>query len=385
LNRPYLRVARRAIAPLGRSPGCLISRRQPFKERLAMKQHSHFVFTSPVLAAVLIWVGVWQQGYVINFPMISNFPSNPYFIELRNDLEDVPGASAYRYNITDSSGRSMDTAKIIADPSGGYLAIYHTFTDGCFEVSLATSSDMMHWQYRQSYGSHTHQPYLAAAPDGGFVLANEADKGNYNWVQVRYFPSRETLLENQPSHTFNAPHTLVPADHSAEGTPNIYSIHLDPDIDHSAIEIGFHYFKDGIADRQASGRLVNFSNWTTQAQPQMDQNLIDFGVLGNIGDRDEVTFRDSSFLICEGQLIAGDFGSWRVFLTDQVSGRTVQLNVRTHAGSQAFANPTISVLPSPNGGQAVVVTYFVPADRAAPGEAGELIFYRDLASFQDEG
>jgi hypothetical protein len=202
---------------------------------------------------------------------------------------------------------------------------------------------------------------------------------------VRYYPSRDALLANQPSRSFDAPHTLAAANHSAEGTPNIYSVRLNPDIDHSTIEIGFHYFKDSIVDRQARGMLVDFSRWTTLPQPQMDQNLADFGVQGNIGDRDEDSFQGSSFLISEGQLKAGDFGSWRAFLTDQVSGRTVQLNVRTHAGSQAFANPTFSVLPSPNGGQAVVATYFIPANRAAPGEAGELIFYRDVSSYQDEG
>ncbi len=350
-----------------------------------MKRHSHFIFTSPVLAALLIWVGVWQQGYGIFLPMISSFSANPHFTELINDLEDVPGAMAYRYNATDSAGHSMDTAKIIADPAGGYLAIYHTNMGSFFQVSLATSNDLIHWQYRQSYGSHTHQPYLSQAPDGGFVLANEADKDHYNWVQVRYYPNREALLDNRPSRSFDAPHTLAAADHSAEGTPNIYSVRLDPDIDHSTIEIGFHYFKDSIVDRQARGTLIDFSSWTTQPQPQMDQNLVDFGVEGNIGDRDADNFRGSPFLICEGQLKAGDFGSWRIFLTDQANNRTVQLNVRTHAGSQAFANPTFSVLPSPNGGQAVVATYFIPADRAAPGEAGELIFYRDVPSDQDEG
>jgi hypothetical protein len=350
-----------------------------------MKHPSFFVFTSPVLAAVLIWVGVWYPGSGITLRMNSSDRTFPQFNQLMTYLEDVPGATASRYNATDSAGQSMDTAKIIADPAGGYLAVYHTNVGAYFQVSLATSSDLLHWQYRQSYGSHTHQPYLAAAPDGGFILANEADKGHYNWVQVRYFPSREALLENRPARIFDAPHTLAAAEHSAEGTPNVYSVSLNPDIDHSTVEIGFHYFKDSIVDRQAHGTLANFSRWTTQTQPEMDQRLADFDVLGNIGDRDEDNFQGSSFLISEGQLRAGDFGSWRVFLTDQTSGRTVQLNVRTHAGSQAFANPTLSVLPSPNGGQAVVATYFVPADRAASGEAGELIFYRDLSSFQDEG
>ena len=112
-----------------------------------MKQNSHFVFTSPVLAAILIWIGVWYPGSGITLPMNSSDQTYPLFNELRSHLEDVPGATAYRYNAADSAGHSMDTAKIIADPAGGYLAVYHTNTGSYFQVSLATSSDLVHWQY----------------------------------------------------------------------------------------------------------------------------------------------------------------------------------------------------------------------------------------------
>jgi hypothetical protein len=356
-----------------------------FKERLAMKQHGRITIAGQLLAALLIWIGFWHPGSGITNPMANKFPLDPLFSELKTHLEAVPAATAYRYNAADNAGHTMDTAKVIADPAGGYLAVYHTNAGPFFQVYLATSTDLMHWQYRQSYGSRTHQPYLAAAPDGGFVLANEADDGSHNWIQVRYYRSRDDLLANRPLRSFDAPHTLVPAGHLAEGTPNIYTIDLNPDIDHSSIDIGFHYFKDGIADRQARGTLVNFSTWSARAQPQLDQNLLNFGVQGNIGDRDQDAFRGDRFLVSEGQYARGDFGSWRVFLTDVASSRAVQLDVRTHAGSQAFANPTFSVLPSPNGGQAVVATYFIPAEKAAPGEAGELIFYRDIAAAQDEG
>ncbi len=350
-----------------------------------MKQHRTIFVTGQLLAALILWVGIWHPGGGFTLPMANKFSLYPLFNELKTVLEDVPAATASRYDAKDSAGHTMDTAKIIADPAGGYMAIYHTDAGPYFQVHLATSTDLMHWQYRQSYGLHTHQPYLAASPDGGFVLANEADGPHGNWIQVRYYRSRADLLANHPLRSFDVPHTQVPADHLAEGTPNIYSIALNPDIDHSSIDIGFHYFKDGISDRQARGTLVDFSSWSAKAQPRMDQNLLDFGVQGNIGDRDQVTFRGDRFLISEGQFAQGDFGSWRVFLTNEASNQVVQLNVRTQGGSQAFANPTLSLLPSPHGGQALVVTYYIPADHAAPGEAGELIFYHDIGTPQDEG
>jgi hypothetical protein len=66
--------------------------------------------------------------------------------------------------------------------------------------------------------------------------------------------------------------------------------------------------------------------------------------------------------------------SWRNFL--YTGGIATQLSIRTHGGSQAFANPTFTTLPLPNGQPGVVVTQFVPSSAAAPGEAGELIYYR---------
>ena len=50
-----------------------------------------------------------------------------------------------------------------------------------------------------------------------------------------------------------------------EGTPNIYSVSLTPDIDHSIIDVGFHYQRNCDLDRQARGRLTNFTSWTAAA------------------------------------------------------------------------------------------------------------------------
>ena len=57
------------------------------------------------------------------------------------------------------------------------------------------------------------------------------------------------------------------------------------------------------------------------------------------------------------------------------SGAT-QLAIRTHGGSRTFANPTFTPLTLPNGQPGVVVTQFIPVSGAAPGEAGELVYYR---------
>lgn len=328
---------------------------------------SHGLFLVVLLVGIsLLFVGCEKTQPVKDAPVT----------ELKSIIEDVRGATAYRYNVVDSAGNKMDTAKIIADPAGGYMAISHTYTGAYFEVHLATSTDLLNWTFKQSYGSHTHQPYLAATSNGGFVLANETDNGLYNWIQVRYYNNRDDLLANNPARTFVVPHTQVPVWQWAEGTPNIYSVTLNPDIDHSTIDIGFHYFKDGNVDRQARGTLTDFTTWSSQKETEIDDALLAFGMKGNIGDRDNIHFLGKSINIHDGQFIAGDFDSWRAFLWDGSTKTAIQLNIRTHKGSQTFANPTFTLLPAPGGGQAIVVTHFIPSENSAPGEAGELIYYK---------
>ena len=93
-----------------------------------------------------------------------------------------------------------------------------------------------------------------------------------------------------------------------------------------------------------------------------------------IGDRDGASYDGYYQRLVEGQIGTGDFSSWRNFL--YAGGTATQLSIRTHGGSQAFANPTFTPLRLPNGEPGVVVTQFVPSSAAAPGEAGELVYYR---------
>jgi hypothetical protein len=55
-------------------------------------------------------------------------------------LEDVTAADAHQYRTTDDQNVGMDTAKIIANPQGGYLAVYHHLINNVFQVRLATSN-----------------------------------------------------------------------------------------------------------------------------------------------------------------------------------------------------------------------------------------------------
>jgi hypothetical protein len=64
-----------------------------------------------------------------------------------------------------------------------------------------------------------------------------------------------------------------------------------------------------------------------------------------------------------------------LYLYDRAGGTAQRLNIVTHGGSRALANPTATMLRDPAGRQAVMVTLFVPMEGAAPGEAGSLLYH----------
>ncbi|KAJ7849214.1 hypothetical protein B0H14DRAFT_2765747 [Mycena olivaceomarginata] len=304
--------------------------------------------------------------------------------QLLSLITEVTAANGAVYGARDSLGQSMDTAKIIQTPEGDYLALYHTLlpADNQFHASIATSTDLRTFSWAAGFGAGTSQPTIFAVDDGraGYVVAWEQEPANH--IAVRYFPDRAHLLAANATRAFDVPQTLSPC---AEGTPSIYAVELRPDIDHSFIDIGGHYFRDCKVDRQQRGTLTDFTRWVTEPKPDVDAAIKTWGVTGNIGDRDPLLgfgvdegerFR---FQLIEGQFTFDDFGSWRTYLYDFSTGAAVRVNVITAGGSTAFANPSISRVTSPQGEEAIVVGLFLPSEGAAPGEAGQLIYYRVLS------
>lgn len=297
-------------------------------------------------------------------------PSDPARAELKGYLENVKQATASRYNAKDNAGHNMDCAKIIKNPyANGYIAVYHTYVNGEPKVNVASSADLLNWTWiRELAGSNTggaSQPTIAVASDGGFVMAWEQEPSNH--LKFVYFSSWTDLQNGAVAKSYEVSRTLSSC---AEGTPNLYAASS------TSVDAGFHYWKNCDVDRQARGTLTNFNSWSASAQTNFDNALLHWGVKGNIGDRDGMAgFRGYNFGVIEGQFVKGDFGSWRSFIYDYQTGNAEQLNVQTHGGSTAFANPTVTLMQI-DGQPAVVATLFVPSEGAAPGEAGELIYYR---------
>jgi hypothetical protein len=86
----------------------------------------------------------------------------------------VRAATAFRYDAHDSLGNRMDTAKVIASPTGGYLAVYHSGQT----CHLATSTDLMGWTHQAVIDQPATQPTIAATADGGLLTAAEFNDGH---------------------------------------------------------------------------------------------------------------------------------------------------------------------------------------------------------------
>ena len=298
-------------------------------------------------------------------------PSDAMRHEFEGWVQIVTTSDAHEYHATDSAGRTMDTAKIIADPAGGYLAVYHTYLGGTFYVSVSTSTDLMHWNYQGQLGTNASQPYIAFLSDGGFVVAWEQTPANH--IRFNYYSNRANLLSGTAAKIYDAPMTLSTC---AEGTPSIYSASLSPGINQSTLDVGGHFYDNCVADREQRGTLTNFNTWSTSVQAGLNNAILAFGIQGNIGARDAVNYRGFSLGLFEGQFASGDFGSWRIFCYDYQTGNADPLNIVTDGGSTSFGNPKVTSIIAPNGKPAIVVTLFIFGQGNAPGEAGELIYYK---------
>lgn len=286
--------------------------------------------------------------------------------DLRGLIEDVTRATASKYALTDDRGNVMDTVKVIAVPgAGGFVGLYHSYRPGpaVFSVHLATSSNLLDWTWRVQLADQASQPTIKPASDSGYVVAWEQEPDNH--LKFAHYASWADLLKGAPLRTFDAPQLLSDC---AEGTPNLYTAST------TFLDVGFHFYDDCDLDRQARG-TTDWTSWTAAAEPRLEETVRVHGVMGGIGDRDVIRFGESDFTLIEGQVVKGDWRTWRVYLHDGDTGEAEQLNFRTHAGSVAFTNPTIEQIEI-GGQKAILMSLFVPQEGAGGAESGQLIYYR---------
>jgi hypothetical protein len=303
-------------------------------------------------------------------------PSAGAAIPYRDALEQVTKADGYRYTTRDHLGRSMDTLKILRRGAKGYLGVYHTLSRGRFSVHVATSRNLDAWRHRATLAGNASQPTVARGPGKGYLVAYEKDSGcrggNNCLAFKRYDSARQLFSAKQRGRERRIERTFSKC---AEGTPNFYGVTS------RSFEIGFHYFQNCRVDRQARGTYnLATGTWRPRTRPSTDRLLLAAGADpgGNIGDRDAVFYGPARadrgiFEAMTGPRSAG-FGVWRCFADE--AGVITQLRVRTHGGSTACANPTVTNATLPDGRAGLIATYFIPVEGAARNEAGTLVFWR---------
>ena len=297
-------------------------------------------------------------------------------VPYRDALEQVTKAAGYRYTTRDHLGQSMDTLKILRRGAKRYLGVYHTYSSGRFSVHVATSRNLVAWRHRATLAGNASQPTIARRPGGGYLVAYEKDsgcRGGNNCLAFKRYDSTRKLLrakergrEQRIARSFSK---------CAEGTPNFFAVTS------SSFDIGFHYFQNCRVDRQARGTYnLATGNWRPRTLPSIDLRVLAAGADpgGNIGDRDAAFYGPAGAYrgIYEGMTgpRSAGFGVWRCFAEE--AGLVTQLRVRTHGGSTACANPTVTNAKLPDGRAGLIVTYFIPVEGAARNEAGTLVFWR---------
>ena len=308
---------------------------------------------------------------------------------------DIKYADGKRYDSKDSMNNWMDGAKIIENPAvpGQFIAIYHGWdlpsvssgiinTNSYRIICIATSTDLLNWTYVStlagSKGNSATQATIKAVGTA-FVAIWEQEPNNH--LQAAYYNSWADLATGTPSKQHNFGTRQLSK--RAEGTPNIYSA------TETTLDIGFHYFYQqsytlntaGLYDRNARGTLTgwtgnNVGKWTCSKVDTINNAVLATGIVSdrNIGDRDDLTFGGFDFLIMEGGGNNANFGDWRSFIYDPSNQTAYRLNVVSSGGSQAFANPTATIVTL-NGRKTLVNTYFIPSENSVNGEAGTCIFY----------
>src|SRR3989442_9081949 len=138
---------------------------------------------------------------------------------------------------------------------------------------------------------------------------------------------RPSIMSGAWSRSFRAYRTISAC---AEGTPNISSVRLSPGLRDSVIHVGFHYYTDCEMDRQARGRLVDFSSWSARSAPELDAPIEAAGVRGGIGDRDIGFFGGGRYTPTGGQVEQGNWATRRVFLSQRSTPSTLHLQIPTH-------------------------------------------------------
>lgn len=278
------------------------------------------------------------------------------------------------FQAKDSAGNKLDCLKIELLEPGKYIGIHHVQKKDRFQLHLVESTDLRSWKPVRIVAFDAHQGTMTRV-GSRWLLAWEQTTDGKNHLHVEAYASTKNLLSGMSEKSFDIDRTLSGG---AEGTPSIESVAFNRGWDKSVIKLGFHYYRDLDVDRQASGTLRGFADWTAAPLTTVNKALEPI-YLGNIGDRDSADFGPYRIGLLEAQETKNDWSSWRI-LYRVGGGGYHPLDIKTPGNSKSFANPSITALELPDGRPGAVVTMFLPSQGNAKDEEGEMIYAFPIGS-----
>lgn len=291
--------------------------------------------------------------------------------ELKSIIENYINADGYRYKLADQYNNQISGGKCIENPQyQNYIYVYWGGTNGT--IWIATSTDLLNWTNRTVLEStNGSQPSIHKTSDGGFLVAYEYnDSSTSSLIRIRYYTNYNNLLTGTYYKSKDLPRTLSSGN---EGTPNFYFATLNPNIDNSTIDIGFHY--NANPDKQARGTLTNFTSWSSHPDIVLNNAITAFGD-NQIGDRDYFIYKNTGFIVIEANPFTNgqtDWHNWHIYLYNTSTGQTTKLNITNPENFNSVSNPDITILTGPNGGQNIYVNVNIFTDCCAWG----LTFYKN--------
>jgi hypothetical protein len=289
-------------------------------------------------------------------------------LEMKGFIENVAGAAAKKFGLTDDQGRSMDGAKVL-QTDGKFLATYHNNQT----AYLASSTDAMNWHsvIALSAAGEATLPVLFQS-GASYILAWQSEVSPRHIV-LKWFSSPADLYANNSNKQYDA---YTPIGGQWCGTPSISSG------DFGSVDLSFDYWT-GTVERIGYGS-VDWTAWIDPAPSPINAALESLGCQGDIGGRDGYNHDGFDFTLVEGQSTAGDLASWRIYNFDPLTNTADQLNLRTPAGSPNAASPHITQI-NINGKDAWLVSAYIHSAGAKGNEAGQLMYYNYLAGNGADG
>jgi hypothetical protein len=281
------------------------------------------------------------------------------------------------FGLQDSNGNSMDTLKVIPY-NGSYIGVYHTKVNGSFVVKLATSTDLMYWAYQTDLDQNASQPYLAAAANRSFVLADEANDAIGSHLRFLHYPDLSSLYQGSSDTGSDIGRSLSGCN---EGTPDIHWMNSSG----TSIDFGFHYNSNcsGL-DREAFGTLTDLGptpSVTKTEDTVRDVAVSAIGYPGKHGGREDIVWRGYRFSLQEAQDSTNitDNSTWRFVLYDYSNDTAYPAPITNSVSSACHGNPGIIQLNDPDGQSVLVITAWIfpgspPQGCAINGEDGELLY-----------